>query len=332
MVTGLILFYHPPVRSAIIALIVCSGCARLPVTEKAVAIVPEKDRLHVIVDGKPFTDYIFTGYSRPILYPLLGPDQLPMTRRWPMDDGHGEEHDHIHHRSVWYEHGNLNGIDFWSETTNAGKTVHIKFLKIESGQQKGIIQSTNLLVSVSNTPVASDVRTLTFYNTSEGKLFDYEVTTYAAFGDITFGDTKEGTMAIRIAESMRLKRDRKPGAGHIALSTGIKDEKTWGKRADWCDYYGPIDGNVEGVALFDAPSNPRHPTWWHVRDYGLLAANPFGLHEFEKKPAGAGDLKVPAGKSITFKYRIYLHEGDTESARVAEMYREYTDGVAPRFR
>ena len=98
---------------------------------------------------------------------------------------------------------------------------------------------------------------------------------------------------------------------------------TWGKRAEWCDYFGPVDGKTVGIAIFDHPGNPRHPTWWHVRDYGLFAANPFGLHDFEKKPAQAGNMTIAAGKSVTFRYRIYLHEGDDKQAKVAERYQEY---------
>ena len=138
------------------------------------------------------------------------------------------------------------------------------------------------------------------------------------------GDTKEGTMAVRVAESMRLTHPKnKAGAGHIVLSTGVRDQKTWGQRAAWCDYYGPVQGQTVGIAIFDHPQNPKFPTWWHVRDYGLFAANPFGVHDFEKQPAGAGNLAIPAGKSLTFRYRFYLHQGDEVQAKVAEKFQEY---------
>ena len=131
-------------------------------------------------------------------------------------------------------------------------------------------------------------------------------------------------MAIRVAESMRLIHGKnKPCEGHIVQSTGVKDGETWGKHAEWCDYYGPVGGKTVGIAMFDHPSNPRHPTTWHVRDYGLFAANPFGLHDFEKKEKGAGDLRVPVGKSITFRYRFYIHNGTTEEGKVADRYAEY---------
>ena len=129
-------------------------------------------------------------------------------------------------------------------------------------------------------------------------------------------------MAVRLAETMRLKG--KVGHGHIVNSKGVRDEKTWGQRAEWCDYYGPVDGKTVGLAIFDHPQNPRHPTWWHVRDYGLFAANPFGQHDFESLPdKAAGNLTVAAGKSISFHYRFYLHEGDEQQAKVAEKYHQY---------
>src|SRR5439155_7574274 len=155
-------------------------------------------------------------------------------------------------------------------------------------------------------------------------------------------------MAIRVAETMRVlkfsaKGEKvKAGDGHIVLGTGVSDNGetaaaakeakreavTWGKRAEWCDYYGPVDGKTVGVAIFDHPGNPRHPTWWHVRDYGLFAANPFGRHYFENLPdKSAGNLVVPAGQSITFRYRFYAHEGDEKQSKVAERYADYVKAV-----
>jgi hypothetical protein len=247
-----------------------------------------------------------------------------MTRDWPMKNTLGEEHDHPHHRSLWFAHGSINGYDFWSEEKAFGKTVHDNFLEVKSGAKAGVIRERNKWVAADGTVVCIDERTLRFYNpglTSE-RLMDFEITLIASNGALTFGDTKEGTMAVRLAETMRLQG--KVGKGHIVNSAGVRDGQTWGKRADWCDYYGPVEGKTVGLAIFDHPQNPRHPTWWHVRDYGLFAANPFGQHDFESLPdKTAGNLVVPAGKSVTFRYRFYLHEGDDQQAKVAERYKEY---------
>ena len=247
-----------------------------------------------------------------------------MSRDWPMKNVPGEEHDHPHHRSLWYAHGEINGQDFWSESDKAGKTVHQKFELIESGAEVGIFRSVNKLVGNDGKVVCLDERTYRFYNRSDQRLFDFDITIHASEGPVTFGDTKEGTLAIRLAESMRLKGPKgKAGQGHIVNSEGVRDDATWGKRASWCDYYGPVNGKTVGIAIFDHPSNPRHPTWWHVRDYGLFAANPFGVHDFEGKPPGTGNLTVPLGASITFKYRFYIHDGDEKQADVAGQYKQY---------
>ena len=143
-------------------------------------------------------------------------------------------------------------------------------------------------------------------------------------------------MALRLAETMRLKPNKSNvgnPTGHIVNSEGVRDGATWSKRAAWCDYYGPVDGHLVGVAIFDHPANPRHPTWWHVRDYGLFTANPFGRHDFEKLPdKTAGNLVVPAGQSVTFRYRFYFHEGDEQQAQVAARYAEYAAPARPAAR
>ena len=282
------------------------------------------DRVRVEINGQLFTEYIFKDVPRPYCYPLIGPGEVAMTRNWPMKNTPNEEHDHPHHRSLWFAIGELNGHDFWSEQKAFGKTVHEDFQEVKSGKKEGVIRERNKWVAADGTVVCTDERTLRFYapDRPSERLMDFDITLFASNGELTFGDTKEGMMAVRLAPTMRLKG--KVGQGHIVNSAGVRDAQTWGKRADWCDYYGPVEGKTVGIAIFDHPQNPRHPTWWHVRDYGLFAANPFGQHDFESLAnKTAGNLVVPAGKSVTFRYRFYLHEGDDQQAKVAEKYAEY---------
>ena len=152
---------------------------------------------------------------------------------------------------------------------------------------------------------------------------DWQVTIIASQGPIVIGDSKEGTMAIRVPATMRLTGE--VGEGHIVNSEGLRDDDTWGRRAKWVDYHGPVNGKAVGIALFEHPENPRYPTWWHVRGYGLFAANPFGISSFEKKDEGAGNMEIAEGASVTFRYRLYLHEGDEAAGRVAEQYSLYVD-------
>ena len=303
-------------------------CAISLQAASGVQIIQKPGKLRIEINGKLFTEYCYQGAPHLYYYPVIGPYGVKMTRAYPMDpNSKNESHDHKHHRSLWYSHGNVNGVDFWSESPRAGKIVHDKFLEIRSGEKEGVIRSRNKWVALNGEVVCTDERTFRVYARPDTeRVFDFTITIFAGDKPLVLGDTKEGSMAMRLAESMRLKPNQynkgKP-TGHIVQSTGVRDNATWGKRAAWTDYYGPVEGHLVGVAIFDHPTNPRHPTWWHVRNYGLFAANPFGLHYFEGKPRGTGDFTVPAGKSVTFRYRFYIHEGNTEQARVAARYREW---------
>jgi sugar phosphate isomerase/epimerase len=291
-------------------------------TKGGVRINDVDKKLRIEINGKLFTEYNFQDVPRPFFYPVIGPTGVPVIRHWPMGEGENEEKDHVHHRSLWFTHGEVNGHDFWGEGRGSGRIVHDKFLKINSSQRVGVIQSKNKWVARDGKLICTDTRMHRFYNRPDGQIMDFEITIHASEGKVVMGDTKEGSMAIRLTPTMRVKG--KVGKGHILNSEGHSDGQTWGKRAAWCDYYGPVEDEIVGVAIFDHPQNPKHPTWWHVRDYGLFAANPFGVHNFENKPKGVGDITIPAGDSLTFKYRFYFHKGDAKQGRVAEHYREYT--------
>ncbi|MBI3880658.1 MAG: PmoA family protein [Verrucomicrobia bacterium] len=294
--------------------------------------------VRVEISGKFFTDYHYANVPRPFLYPVIGPTGAGMTRNFPMKDVEGESHDHPHHRGLSWSHMRVNEVDTWGEVTNkSGKIVHQKFLELTSGAKVGVLREENQFVSVAGKVVGSETRTLRFYDRAPERVMDFDIVLRATHGELVLGDQKDGGMGIRLAESMRVAGEKKkgekkaaPGVGHIVNSEGVRDAEAWGKRAKWCDYFGPVEGKTVGVAIFDHPSNPRHPTWWHVRTYGLFTANPFGISSFEKNPdKNAGNFTIPAGQSATFRYRFYFHEGDEQSAKVEERYGAYVKESEP---
>src|SRR5262249_29611778 len=149
-----------------------------------------------------------------------------------------------------------------------GQMVHDGFVKVESGENVGYLTAKNKwVVDGTGEVIGTDVRTIRFYKTADGPMIDYNITIHAGDKDMVFGDDKDGTMAIGVPESMRVEqpkqRGQKTGAageGHIVTSAGKKDGEAWGTRAEWCDYYGPVEGKTAGIAMFDCPTNPRHPT------------------------------------------------------------------------
>ena len=289
-----------------------------------VKLTRDGDAVRVDVDGKHFTTYLAKGNHKPILYPVLGPSGVAMTRNYPMKQVDGEAKDHPHHRSIWYTHGEVNGISFWHEGKNAGVTVHEEFVEVSSGD-RGVLTTKNKWVGPDGKTVCTDVRTLTFRTRGDVRMIDYDVTLHASNGKVTLGDTKEGTMGIRTHPNLRLTNSNgvTTANGKALNASGDRDKSLWGKRAKWVAYWGKIDGKEVGVAIFDHPTNPRHPTWWHARDYGLVAANAFGVHNFERKPKGTGDFVIEAGKSARFRFRFVFHDGSAESAKVADLFGQY---------
>jgi hypothetical protein len=269
----------------------------------------------VQVGGNFFTSYYFGNTPKPFSYPVIGPTGRPVTRAYPMEKLPGESSDHPHHRSFWFAFGDVNGQDFWGESPKSGRIVQRFFEAHEIGLVTGRIRAGNDWIANDGTEICEDVREFRFYDVKQGRLMDFEVTQ----GPVEFGDTKEGMMAFRVASSMEVTR----GKGHIVNSEGVTDKDAWGKRANWCDYWGPIEDKTVGIAIFDHPGNFGHPTYWHVRDYGLFAANPFGVRDFVGKEAPSGAHTLAKGDSLTFRYRIYIHEGDAQAANVSSIWEQY---------
>lgn len=288
-----------------------------------VVITRQGGNLDIRIHGELFARYdTTTGPNKPYFHPLFAPGGKRLVRGYPVQQIEGEGKDHPHHRGMWFTHGDVNRQDFWSEGARAAKTVHRGYEEIISGPVCGYFRARTDWIANDGKKIAEDVREVTVYNTTQSRMMDFEVSVKAVGGPLTFGDTKEGSFGIRMPDSMRVRG----GGGRIVTATGLKDSEAWGKRAEWVDYYGPVDGETVGVAILDHPSNLRFPTYWHVRDYGLFAANPFGLHDFVRgAPRGAGSYTVPEGKTITFRYRIVFHKGTTEEANIAGLWAAYAD-------
>ncbi|MEX0978662.1 MAG: PmoA family protein, partial [Pirellulales bacterium] len=275
------------------------------------------------VDGQPFTEYLVKSGSKPILWPIIGPGGKRMTRNWPMDTGvPGEtDRDHPHQRSLWFTHGDVNGIDFWSE--GQGRIEHREFVKVESGPQAVIVTRNDWLSPDGSKLVCQDERSFTFGADANSRWIDVAIDIKASAGPVVFGDTKEGSFGVRTASNMRV--DSKKG-GQIVNSEGQTNLAAWGKPAAWVDYHGPFDDEILGIAILNHPTSFRFPTHWHVRTYGLFAANPFGLGDFTSGKT-KGEFTLGEGETLKLRYRVLLHKGDEKQGRVAEVFAYYSKCV-----
>ncbi|MFW6170995.1 MAG: PmoA family protein [Planctomycetota bacterium] len=284
----------------------------------------EKDDKGVTVqcDGQLFTRYIEKSGAKPIFWPVLGATGKRMTRGYPMRDPlETEKKDHVHHRSLWFDHGDVNGISFWHESGNHGTIEHREYLQLEGGKE-AVIRTRNDWRAPDGEVLCQDVRTMTFGAAEGIRWIDFNVEVTATQDQVVFGDTKEGSFGMRVAGSMRAELEN---GGKILNSEGQTDRDAWGKRASWVDYSGPVDGETVGVAILNHPNSFRYPTYWHVRTYGLFAANPFGWHDFRGSNDVDGSLTLKKGESFQLFYRVLLHPGNAEDANIAEAFQRYAD-------
>ena len=305
------------------------------VVVEAAKITLEKHdkRVTVNLDGLFFTEYVTDNGPKPILWPIIGPTGAEMTRAYPMKEVAGEKQDHFHHRSLWFTHMEVNGVNFWAEAptykdpkksasaiSTLGKTVHRGFKKAEVVDGKAIITAENDWIGPDGKKVLEDQRTITLSADDTSRTIDFDIDLKASEGPVTFGDNKDGTFGVRVPTSMDVTSKL---GGKITNSEGLTDETAWGKAARWCDYVGPVGNKTVGIAILNHPSSFRYPTTWHVRTYGLFCANPFGWHDFDPKSDVNGEFTLEAGKTMKFRYRVIFHNGDDKQADIEGAFKKY---------
>ena len=309
--------------------------------QEPVKLTRAGDTIAVEIGGKLFTTYYFSSQApKPYLHPLRSAQGVIVTRQWPMVKGiSGEDHDHPHHRGLFFAHGDINGVDFWgekllnkkAETARGvyyasgelpkGTTEFRKLEEDQSGPHSGTIRADFDLVGPDGKVMGAETQAYTFHGDKNDRIIDCTFILRATNVPLKMGDTKEGTFAIRVVHAL----DSPPST--MVNSNGAVGEKDiWGKKANWVNYDGTVDGEPLGIAIFDNPKNLRHPTTWHARGYGLFAVNPFGLHDFENNPKVDGSYTTPKGGSLTFRYRVIIHHGDYKQAHIADAYHRYAAG------
>jgi hypothetical protein len=291
-----------------------------------VELYDDGEKVDIVIAGNLFSAYHYSSkWVRPFMWPVIGPYGDCVTRNYPMiPDVEGEKHDHHHQKSLYTAFGSVNGVDNWSEEPGHGRIIHRGFTQLEGGPVAGILQADNDWVGPDGTKVMSERRTVVVYDLSpsQDKIVDFTIAFKADAGEVRFGDTKEGgILSVRVATSM----DVDTGLGGKIENSfgGTNENETWGKPAHWCDYSGPVLGRRVGVAIMDHPGNLRHPTGWHVRNYGLMTANCFAESYYKNSDKYDGSYVMPAGSELVFRYRLLIHKGDAKAGRVGERYHDY---------
>jgi hypothetical protein len=289
-----------------------------------VKLTKSDTQIDIAIDGKPFSTFFFgPDTMKPYLHPLRAADGTVVSRGYPMETIQGETRDHPHHQGLWFTHGDVNGYDFWANPKASPKHGAVKLdkiVKVESGAKSGAIVADFRWVDPNGKALLRESRRMTFHTDPANRIVDFDITLTALDEPVKFGDTKEGTFALRIHDRLT----EKSNGGQLVNASGAKTMKAvWGNASPWVDYSGKLDGKTLGIAIFDHPGNPRHPTTWHARDYGLFAANIFGKRDFTRDKTKDGSLTLEPGKSVRFRYRVVIHPGETADTKIAEMFAQY---------
>ncbi len=277
----------------------------------------DKEGVSLLRGDETVLRYIFRSGNKPIIYPLIGPNGQSMTRGWPMQDAPaGGSTDHVHQRSLWLTHGEVNGIDFWAEGAKSGVIEHQSVDEVSIENEVATLRTTAHWLGSDGKPLLLERRTTRVDLSGPARVIDLKADLQAIDSAVNFGDTKEGSFGIRVPDSMAVSSKL---GGTIVNDKGQKDGEAWAQQARWVDYSGPVEGETAGISVLEHPSSFGHPCRWHVRTYGLFAANPFGVFHFVGGDKTAGHT-LKAGDSLRLYYRVILHNGPAQPDQIQRQW------------
>lgn len=293
-------------------------------------------KVDVMVDGELFTSYIYPNtIKKPVLYPLKTSKGTKITRGFPLEPMAGERVDHPHHVGLWFNYGDVNGLDFWNNSDSIkvekrdgyGTIVHKKIVKVKSGDDEAILSVIMDWNSPSGETLIEEHTTFIFRADGSERSIDRLTTLKAKDIKVSFKDNKEGVIAIRTtralehpSEKPEIFTDASGNATKVPTlnnegvngmyynSVGDKGGDCWGKRAEWVNLTSTIGDEDISLVIMDHPSNVGYPTYWHARTYGLFSANPLGQKVFSK---GKEELnfELAPNESTTWNHRILIVSG-----------------------
>lgn len=308
-------------------------------------------KVDVVVNGTLFTSYQYPdNVEKPFLYPVIAPNGSVITRGYPIEPRKGERVDHPHHVGIWFNHGDVNGLDFWNnsstipveEKDSYGHIVHQKIIKAESGDV-GILELTMNWDDNKGNTLLKENTSYIFSGDINSRTIDHITTLTAINGPVTFFDSKEGSFAIRVDRAFEMPADgpavftddkgnptrveatdNTGVTGMYTSSTGPTGDAVWGTRNDWVVLSGVKDGIDIAFGIFDSPKNPGYPAYAHARGYGLFSVNNFGQSSYDPDMEKM-TYTLDKGQSVKLYHRFYLQSGSKLTSEKANMvFNEFT--------
>lgn len=317
--------FFKSLMTCLVMVAILPGCSDIKNTKKELPVVEfqqEPGKLFILIDKKPFATYVYEDSvtTRPYFENVMNPCGIRATRNHPVLAGDPKDHGSWH-PGIWQSYGDLNGIDYWRLK---GKVEHELFTEQpKGGAGKGTFTVRNYYMSADGKDrVVAELVRYSIIAGSSGYLLTSSSTYSSEKEDFTFGDQEEMGLGIRVNTAITVQY----GNGHITNAEGQKDEEgTWGKASKWIDYSGEVDDHYIGMAIMQDPANFR-PGWFHSRNYGYIAANPFGREAMKQGEKSAVTIKKGDEFSIGFGILVYCTPKG-EQVDINDAYQNYLEAL-----
>jgi hypothetical protein len=312
---------------------------------------PAERRVDILIDGQPFTSYIYPEtVKKPVLFPLRTAKGTVVTRGYPLEPRSGERVDHPHHTGLWLNYENVNGLDFWNNSDaikpedrgKMGTIHHRSVISAKGGADSGELDTEADWTAPNGKVLLREHTRFVFRGGPDFRSVDRITTLRALDEKVVFADAKDGMLGLRVTRALEMpstkpevfadasgrpttvaKMDNTGVNGTYLTSEGKKGDDAWSTRGRWCILYGNVDKEPVTIAILDSPKNPGFPTYWHARGYGLFAANPLGQKIFTNGKEPALNFTLLPKQRVTFTYRVLILS-EIASANDAEAaYKEF---------
>jgi len=289
-------------------------------------LLSRKDRIDVLFGTSLVASYRFGAeLDKPIPLPIYSPSGFMITRGWPVLQIDGETQDHKHHKGLWFAYRKVNDEDFWLETASEAHIKHIRTTKAQTRENTAVISTAAKWIARDGTTLLEEKRDMTFTAATNQYTIDFDITLTALDEKIVFTDHKDGLFAIQLADWLR---ESTAAAKYLNSNGDDSAEKIWGKRAKWVRVQGQKNNRTVGIAVFCHPAGFGFPAYWHVRNYGLVSANPLGRFVFESTRKVENpeycNLTLSPHQSCFFKFRLIIYEEPMSTEEIDRKFLQFS--------
>ena len=310
-------------------------------------------KVEVLINGSLFTALRWDDdLKKPILFPINSARGTAITRGFPIEPRAGESVDHPHQSGLWFNYGDINGVDFWNnsiyrtpeELKRMGTIVLRRIVSTKSGKTSGELSFEADWKIPDGKTILRESTKFIFYAGVDSRAIDRLTTLTALTGKVVFGDSKEGMFGLRFRRELEQPTkvpilltdangkametpilDNKGVSGEFLSSDGKIGDAVWGTRSKWASLTGRVGNEAITISMFDDPTNLGFPGYWMARGYGLFASNPLGRKAYENKEAE--NFTLEPKRSITFRHRLVIHSRKQSPNEIEGHFQDFTRSV-----